>query len=192
MTELHRRPGGTVSDIITRAMDGDRDAFAALAAAAIDRLYAIAVRVVHDPGRAEDAVQSALLRAWRDLPTLRDPARFDAWLYRLLIRSCYDEARTHRAFATTIRSVSMEPGEADSAGRIADRDQLERALRRLPIDQRAVVILHHYQDLPMTEVAEVLEIPEGTARSRLHYALRSLRAAVEADDRSVVTEGRTA
>jgi RNA polymerase sigma-70 factor (ECF subfamily) len=191
MTELHRKPGGTVSDI-TRAMNGDRDAFAILAAAAIDRLYAIAVRVVHDPGRAEDAVQSALLRAWRDLPKLRDPDRFDAWLYRLLIRSCYDEARKHRAFTATIKSVALEPREPDSAGRLADRDQLERALRRLPLDQRTVVILHHYQDLPMTVVAEVLEIPEGTARSRLYYALRSLRAAVEADDRSVVTEGETA
>jgi RNA polymerase sigma-70 factor (ECF subfamily) len=181
-----------VQELIERARSGDRDAFGALAASSIDRLYAIAVRVVHDRGRAEDAVQSALLGAWRDLPSLRDPARFDAWLHRLLIRACYDEARKQRAHVANIRVVSIEPGEADGSGRLADRDQLERAFRRLPIDQRCVVVLHHYQGLPLTEVAGLLGIPVGTARSRLHYALLVLRAAVEADDRSVVPEGRSA
>jgi RNA polymerase sigma-70 factor (ECF subfamily) len=181
-----------VLELIERARNGDREAFGALAASSIDRLYAIAVRVVRDRDRAEDAVQSALLRAWRDLPSLRDPARFDAWLHRLLLRSCYDEARKQRAFAASVKVVSVEPGEADDTGRFADRDQLDRAFRRLPIEQRAVIVLHHYQGMPLTEVAEMLGIPVGTARSRLHYALRTLRAAVEADDRSVVSEGRTA
>jgi RNA polymerase sigma-70 factor (ECF subfamily) len=178
-------------ELIERARNGDRDAFGLLAASSIDRLYAIAVRVVHDRDRAEDAVQSTLLKAWRDLPTLRDPARFDAWLHRLLVRACYDEARRHRAFVAAVRVVSVEPDEADGSGRHADRDQLERALRRLPIDQRAVIVLHHYEGLPLTEIADVLGIPVGTARSRLHYALRTLRGAVEADDRSAVLQGRT-
>jgi len=184
--------GEPVLELIDRAKGGDRDAFGMLAAASIDRLYAIAVRVLHDRDRAEDAVQSALLKAWRDLPSLRDPERFDAWLHRLLLRACYDEARRQRAFVSSVAVVSVEPGESDSSGQFADRDQLERAFRRLPIDQRAVIVLHHYEGLPLTGVAEVLGIPVGTARSRLHYALRTLRGAVEADGRSVVTEGWTA
>jgi len=181
-----------VLDLIERARNGDRDAFGTLTASSIDRLYAIAVRVVHDRDRAEDAVQSALLKAWRDLPSLRDPARFEAWLYRLLLRACYDEARRQRVFAASVKVVSVEPGEADGSGRFADRDEMERAFRRLPIDQRAVIVLHHYQGLPLNQVAATLGIPVGTARSRLHYALRTLRAAVEADGRSVISEGRTA
>jgi RNA polymerase sigma-70 factor (ECF subfamily) len=182
-----------VLDLIERARNGDRDAFGALAAASVDRLHAIAVRIVHDRGRAEDAVQSTLLKAWRDLPKLRDATRFDAWLYRLLLRACYDEARRQRAFVANISVVSVEPDEADSSGRLADRDQLDRAFRRLPIEQRAVIVLHHYEGLPLTEVADALRIPVGTARSRLHYALRTLRTALEADARPVASsEGRTA
>ena len=179
-------------ELVDRARKGDRDAFGALAAASIDRLHAIAIRIIHDHGRAEDAVQSALLDAWRDLPALRDPARFEAWLYRLVVRACYDEARKQRAFVANISVVSVEPGEADGSGRFADRDQLERAFRRLPVDQCAVIVLHHYQGMALTEVADVLAIPVGTVRSRLHYALRTLRAAVEADDRAVVSKGQTA
>jgi RNA polymerase sigma-70 factor (ECF subfamily) len=181
-----------VLDLIDRARNGDSDAFGALAAASIDRLYAIAVRVVHDRDRAEDAVQSTLLKAWRDLPSLRDPARFDAWLHRLLIRACYDEAQRQRAYVASVRVVSIEPSEVDAAGQLADRDQVERAFLRLPLEQRAVIVLHHYQGMPLTEVAEALGIPVGTARSRLHYALRTLRGAVEADERSVISEGWTA
>jgi RNA polymerase sigma-70 factor, ECF subfamily len=181
-----------VLELIERASNGDRDAFGLLVTSSVDRMYAIAVRVVRDRDRAEDAVQSALLKAWRDLPSLRDPARFDAWLHRLLLRACYDEARKQRAFVASVRVVSVEPGEADGSNRFADRDQIERAFRRLPIDQRAVVVLHHYEGMALTEVAEVLAIPIGTARSRLHYALRALRAAVIADDQSVISEGRPA
>jgi RNA polymerase sigma-70 factor, ECF subfamily len=181
-----------VQDLVDRARQGDRDAFGTLAASSIDRLYATAVQVIHDRDRAEDAVQSALLKAWRDLPTLREPARFDAWLFRLLLRSCYDEAGKQRAFVANVKVLSVEPSEADGSGRVADRDQLERAFVRLPVEQRVVIVLHHYQGMALTEVAGALGIPVGTARSRLHYALRTLRAAVEADDRSVASEGRTA
>jgi RNA polymerase sigma-70 factor (ECF subfamily) len=184
--------GLPVLDLVGRARAGDRDAFGTLAAASIDRLYALAVRVIHDRDRAEDAVQSALLQAWLDLPSLRDPGRFDAWLYRLVVRACYDEARRQRAHTANVSFVSVEPGEPDGSGHFADRDQLERAFRRLPIEQRAVIVLHHYEALPLTEVAEALGIPVGTARSRLHYALRTLRGAIEADERPVVSEGRTA
>lgn len=179
-------------DLVDRAMHGDRDAFGTLAASSIDRLYAIAVRVVHDRDQAEDAVQSALLVAWRDLPSLRDPGRFDAWLYRLVVRACYDQGRRERTFIASVVVSSVEPAVADASGSFADRDQLERAFRRLPVEQRAVIVLHHYQALPLTEVADALGIPVGTARSRLHYALRTLRGAIEADERPTVSEGRTA
>lgn len=179
-------------DLIDRARAGDREAFGILAASSIDRLYSVAVRIAHDPHRAEDAVQTALLKAWRDLHSLRDPAKFDAWLYRLVVRACYEEGRSHRAFVANIKVVGSEPGVADGTSGYADRDQVARAFARLPIDQRGVVVLHHYEDLPLTEVAQMLGIPVGTARSRLHYALRTLRAAVEADDRTGATEGQRA
>ncbi len=181
-----------MQDLIERAKGGDRDAFRALVEACVDRSYAIAVRVLRDPGRAEDAVQTAFLRAWQGLPGLRDTTRFDAWLYRLLLRSCYDEADRQRAYRASLHVVTVEPSAPDGSASTADRDQLDRALARLPIDQRAVVILHHYQGLALTEVADVLRVPEGTVRSRLHRALQSLRAAVEADDRSLLQEGRIA
>lgn len=184
--------GDDVRDLVELASQGDRDAFTALAAASVDRLYAIAYRILRDVARAEDAVQSALLEAWRDLPHLRDHDKFEPWLRRLLVRSCYDEAKRQRAFVANLRVVSIEPAESDTSSDLADRDQLERAFRRLPTEQRAVVVLHHYLGLPLTEVAASLQIPIGTARSRLHYAMRGLRAAVEADTRSVRNEERLA
>jgi RNA polymerase sigma-70 factor, ECF subfamily len=181
-----------VQDLVEQASRGDRDAFAALAAASVDRLYAIARRILQDHDRAQDAVQSTLLGAWRDLPSLRDHARFQQWLHRVLVRACYDEANKQRAFHASVRVLHAEPATLDSTGWLADRDQLEHAFRRLTAEQRAVVVLHFYVGLPLKEVSEVLAIPEGTARSRLHYALRVMRAAVKADSRTVPSEGRMA
>ena len=177
-----------MQDLVELASRGDRDAFAALASASVDRMFAIARRILQDHERAQDAVQSALLGPWRDLPSLRDPARFEAWFYRLLVRACYEEAQKQRAFRVNVRVVPVEPAVADSTGLLADRDLLERAFRRLTVEQRAVVVLHFYLGLPLTEIAKALAIPDGTARSRLHYALRVLRAAIEADSRPVSSE----
>lgn len=181
-----------MQDLVELARRGDRDAFAALASASVDRLFAIARRITQDHERAQDAVQSALLGAWRDLPSLRDPSRFQQWLHRLLVRACYEEARKQRAFGVRVRVLSVEPATFDASGDLADRDELERAFRRLSVEQRAVVVLHFYVGLALNEVAEVLVIPTGTARSRLHYSLRILRAAIEADSRTVPSEGRMA
>ena len=175
-----------MDDLVERASRGDRDAFAALAATSVDRLFAIARRILQDHDRAQDAVQSALLGAWRDLPSLRDPARFQQWLRRLLVRACYEEATKQRAFRMNVRVVSIEPSVADSSGALADRDQLERAFRRLTVEQRSVIVLHLYLGLAMTEVSQTLAIPEGTARSRLHYALRILRGSLDAEARQAV------
>ena len=172
------------TELVTRAQRGDEEAFASLAVAAGDRLHAVAHRILRDIELAEDATQQALLAIWRDLPQLRDPARFDAWSYRLLVRACYAEGRKEHHWTPNMRLLaSDEPMQADGSSNVADRDQLERGFRRLSIDHRAVVVLHHYLDMPLDEVAEALGIPAGTARSRFHHAMRGLRAALDADAR---------
>ena len=181
-----------MQDLVQAASKGDREAFAALAASSVDRLFAVARRILQDHDLAEDAVQSALLAAWRDLPSLRDPARFEQWLQRILIRSCYAEARRKRAFRMRVKVLRIEPSVDDATSALADRDELERAFRRLTVEQRAVVVLHFYVGLSLKEAADVMGVPEGTARSRLHYALRVLRGAIETDARPVMAAGRVA
>lgn len=169
--------------LVEAAIDGDEEAFAALVKGASDRLMAVAYRILRDSQLAEDALQATLVAAWRQLPALRDPERFDAWLYRLLVHACYAESRRRRrwALAMTIRPIA--PAAEDEYLAIDDRDRLERAFRRLPVDQRAVLVFHHYLGLTMPEVADRLGVPLGTAKSRLHYASAALRAALDADAR---------
>jgi RNA polymerase sigma factor (sigma-70 family) len=177
------------TELVIRAQQGDEGAFASLAVAAGDRLHAVAHRILRDIELAEDATQQALLSIWRDLPQLRDPARFDAWSYRLLVRACYAEARQTRRWAPNLRLLPAdEPTAADELVSVVDRDQLERGFRRLSIDHRAVVVMHHYLDLSLSEIADALDVPAGTVRSRLHYAMRGLRAAMAADARSTPRE----
>jgi RNA polymerase sigma-70 factor (ECF subfamily) len=177
------------TELVTRAQHGDEEAFASLAVAVGDRLHAVAHRILRDIDLAEDATQQALLAIWRDLPQLRDPARFDAWSYRLLVRACYAEGRRSRHWTSNMRLLpSDEPRQADGSSAVADRDQLERGFRRLSIDHRAVVVLHHYLDLPLDRVADILGVPAGTVRSRLHHAMRGLRAALDADSRPPARE----
>ena len=172
------------TDLVTRAQRGDEEAFTSLAVAVGDRLHAVAHRILRDTDLAEDATQQALLAIWRDLPHLRDPAHFDDWSYRLLVRACYAEGRRTRHWTTNMRLLpAHEPMQSDGSNAIVDRDLLERAFRRLSIDHRAVVVLHHYLDWPLERVADALGIPAGTARSRLHHAMRGLRAAIDADAR---------
>ena len=183
------------TELVDRARHGDREAFGVLAGGAVDRLYAIARLLLRDTELAEDATQEALVRAWRDLPSLRDAERFDAWLYRLIVRACTDVGRHRRRWRAEIAVLSTEPAEPDGASERADRDQLERGLRRLNGAQRAILILHFYVGLSPSEAADALEIPVGTAKSRLHYAIEALRAALAADERSatgVLREDRMA
>jgi RNA polymerase sigma-70 factor (ECF subfamily) len=172
------------TDLVTRAQVGDKEAYAFMATEIADRFLAIARRILRDFDLAEDATQQALLAIWQDLPQLRDPARFDAWSYRLLVRACYTEGRKQRHWAPNLRLLSEEPVTDDSLSSIVDRDQLERGFRRLSLEHRTVVVLHHYLDLPLERVAEICGIPPGTAHSRLHHAMRSLRAALDADLRT--------
>jgi RNA polymerase sigma-70 factor (ECF subfamily) len=174
-------------------MSGDEEAFASLARSSGDRLLAVAYRILRDVGLAEDAVQQTLVTAWRELPGLRDPERFDAWLHRLLVHACYAEARRDRRWSSTIRVLPVDaPAGPDEVLTIAHRDQLDRGFRRLPPEQRAVFVFHHWLGLSLPEVAEQLGIPVGTAKSRLHYATSTLRAALEADARSPLTSERPA
>jgi RNA polymerase sigma-70 factor (ECF subfamily) len=177
------------TDLVERAQDGDEQAFASLAVAIGNRLHAVAHRILRDVDLAEDATQQALLAIWRDLPQLRDPKRFDAWSYRLLVRACYAEGRRTRSWSPNLRLLPAdEPVAVEDTSSVIDRDQLERGFRRLSIDQRAVVVLHHYLDMTVDEVALTLGVPPGTVRSRLHYAMRALRSALEADARPAARE----
>jgi len=177
------------TDLVTRAQRGDEEAFASLAVAVGDRLHAVAHRILRDLDLAEDATQQALLAIWRDLPQLRDPARFDAWSYRLLVRACYAEGRRNRQWTPNMRLIpSDEPTQADGASAVVDRDQLERGFQRLSIDHRAVVVMHHYLDWPLDQVAESLGVPVGTVGSRVHFATRQLRSALIADAQPATRE----
>jgi RNA polymerase sigma-70 factor (ECF subfamily) len=170
--------------LVERAQRGDREAFTDLAAASLGRLDAIARLILRDPDLAKDAVQNGLVRAWRDLPTLRDPDRFDAWIRRLVVRACLDEARGQRRnqIATSLIDVGAQI-VADASSVVADQDQLERAFRRLRPEDRAIIVLRHFLDLPVPEIADAMRIPLGTAKARLHRAMDQLRASLEADAR---------
>jgi RNA polymerase sigma-70 factor (ECF subfamily) len=177
-------------DLVRLAQRGDRDAFAILARSSADRLFAIARRILRDVDRSEDAVQQTLVIAWRELPRLRDPDRFDGWLNRLVVHACYDEARRTRRWTAKLRTLSIDEATSpDDLIGVVERDRIDRALRRLAPEQRAVLVLRHYLGLDLAEIAETLGIPAGTARSRLHYAHRAMRAALDAVERTVAAAG---
>jgi RNA polymerase sigma-70 factor, ECF subfamily len=186
---------GGMRRLVEQARDGDLDAFSQLASATIADLFAVARLILRDTPRAEDAVQDALVEAWRSIRGLRDPDRFDAWMHRLLVRACHRVGdRQRRRSVVELHLLETDaPRLEDDAATLANRDELERGFRRLPLDQRAVVVLHFYRGLPLVEVAQVLGIPTGTAKSRLHRATRTLRAALEADAREPgLSNGRIA
>lgn len=172
-------------ELVDLAIRGDRDAFTALVSASIDRLFAVATLILRDRPTAEDAVQEALTRVWRDLPRLRDANRFDPWMHRILLRACYDQARArNRRRAEFTLLPASEPTVNDQSGAIADRDALGRGFRRLSVEHRAALVLRHYSGLSVPDMATAMSVPLGTAKSRLHHAERALRAALEADART--------
>jgi len=173
-------------ELVRRAAKGEHEAFDAFVRFASNRLYGIAYRILRDQYRAEDALQQALISIWNELPKLRDPDRFDAWTYRVIVRAATAEARRAGPAERTSRllpddaDVSRAPDEFRA---VADRDQLERGFSRITAEQRAVLVLQHYAGLSQAEIADVLGVPIGTAGSRIHYAVRALRSAIEADSR---------
>lgn len=179
-------------DLVQRAQAGDPEAFQVLAREAADRLYAVAWRILRDPDRAEDALQQALIRIWEDLPSLRDPARFEAWAYRIVVRASYREAARARRSPSPVRELRLAGVGLDGIDAILDRDEMDRSFRALTPEHRAVLVLRYFVGLPIADIAETLGIPNGTAASRLHYAIDSMRAAVEAEGRGVAVVGRPA
>lgn len=178
-------------DLVERAMAGDREAFTELTRHSIGRLHAVARLILRDDHRAEDATQEALVAAWRQLSALRDPDRFDAWLRRMLVRACYREAgRDQRRRWAQVRLLPVAGSAPDPGELLADQDELERAFARLAPDQRALLVLHFYLGLPMHETSEILGIPVGTVKSRLHRTLQQMRAVLDADARLPMAEGR--
>jgi len=168
-------------ELVRRAQRGDEEAFAALVPETAKRLLGVAYRILRDGALAEDATQQALLVAWRKLPTLRDPERFDAWTYRLVVNACYAETRRRPSFLP-LRLVPDDGAVVDTTSQSVDRVRLERAFRSLSVAHRTVVVLHLHVGMPFDEIASMFDIPIGTARSRLHYAVRALRVAIGADD----------
>lgn len=165
--------------LVEQARKGDHDAFTALVDLTLVRLDSVARLIVRDHELARDAVQDTYIRAWRDLPGLRDPDRFDAWLHRLIVNSCLDQVRRRRRRVIEVELTPIDmPAATDMAGELADRDMLEGALARLDPGHRAVVVLHYFLGMPLPEVAAAMGIPLGTAKSRLHYALAAMKVAV--------------
>ncbi|HSS36232.1 MAG TPA: RNA polymerase sigma factor [Patescibacteria group bacterium] len=177
--------------LIEAARSGDEEAFASIARGSADRLFVVAHRILRDVGRAEDAVQQTLVTAWRQLPELREVDRFDAWIHRILVHACYAEARRARRWSANVRVLPVDgPETPDTTLSVATRDALDRAFRRVPPEQRAVFVLHHYLGWPLREIGETLGVPHGTVKSRLHYATATLRAALEADARTPTPASR--
>jgi RNA polymerase sigma-70 factor (ECF subfamily) len=170
--------------LVERAASGDHEAFARLMAASIDRMHAVAGLILGDPDDARDATQEALVRAWRQLHRLRDPERFDAWLRRLLVNTCHDIGRRRRAHVRLSSPlVEVGPTTGGDWHRVEEADRLGRAIARLPLEQRTVLVLAHYLGLTAPEIAAAMGTPVGTVHSRTRYAVRALRAALDADDR---------
>jgi RNA polymerase sigma-70 factor (ECF subfamily) len=168
--------------LVERARDGDHDAFAELARAAVVRLDHAARLILRDPELARDAVQDAMIRSWRDLPKLRDVDRFDAWLHRLTVNACLDVARRRRRRVVEVELTPLhDPVTSDTSSAHADREQVDHVLRRLDEGGRAIVVLHYYLGMPLSEVARTLGVPIGTVKSRLHRALGEMRVAIEPD-----------
>jgi len=170
-------------ELVERARRGDHDAFADLAGTFVARLDAAARLILRDRELARDAVQDGFLAAWRGLPTLRDPDRFEAWLHRLVFRSCINVIRRRGRRPIEVELLAIDSAIAgDVAAAVADRDLLDAALNGLQPEQRAVVVMHYYLGMPLSDVASALGIPIGTAKSRHHRSLQQMRSTIDADD----------
>ena len=180
-------------DLVEAAQRGDQAAFVDLVHSTGDRLFALGYRILRDVDRTEDALQDALVIAWRDIRGLRDPDRFDAWINRVVTNVCIAHATRERRRTVNLRVLPVDgPAAPDDLLSVGERDQLERGFRRLTPDERAILVLHHYAGYSLAEIADALGAPAGTVRSRLHHAHRAMRAALDAEARTATAGGRTA
>jgi len=172
-------------DLVIRAQQGDREAFGTLAEQSIGHLYDVAQLMIGDSDLAKDAVQEALILTWRDLRGLRDPARFTAWMHRILVRCVYRVATRERRQSTVrVMDPRSDLTASDHSRDFEDRDQIDRGFRRLKPEFRAVLVAHHYLGLTYDEAAEVLGVPAGTVKSRLNRATLAMRAELDAEARN--------
>ena len=174
-------------ELIERARRGDRAAYEQIVRRKVETVYRTARAILGNDADADDATQETLIGAWRKLPSLRDPERFDAWLGRITFNACRMALRRRRgpALIELPTDPAHEPRDPLLGGfehRTVTADAFDRAFDRLPVEQRAILVLHHRDELPIAEVAARLGIPEGTVKSRLAAA----RAAL---DRSLTREG---
>jgi len=170
-------------ELVERAIAGDKGAFSSLVEASASQQYAIASLILRDRDRAQDAVQDAWILAWRNIGALRVPDAWDAWLRRLTVRACFAASRRERRRTlvevhAVLDQEPAAPGDAISA--LAERDRMRQALDRLAIEHRAVIVLVYYLGLSIADAAVALDIPIGTAKSRLHRGLEVLRRAIDA------------
>jgi RNA polymerase sigma-70 factor (ECF subfamily) len=167
------------TELVIRARQGDRDAYEMLARQIAPRLHVVAGGILRDRDAADDVVQQALVDIWRDLRSLRDPASFQAWAYRIVVRHCRAEARRTRRSRVHVLDVSDSlVAQSDAIGAVAERDALDQAFRQLSTEQRTVVVLHYLVGLPLQEIADIVDVPYGTIGSRIHTAKGRLRIAL--------------
>jgi RNA polymerase sigma factor (sigma-70 family) len=170
-------------ELVQRAIAGDTAAFSSLVEASASQQYAIASLILRDRDRAQDAVQDALVLAWRNVSALRVPDAWDAWLRRLTVRACFAASRRERRRnRVEVHAVLDQepPAPGDAILALAERDRMRQALDRLAIDQRAVIVLVYYVGLSLGDAAISLDIPIGTAKSRLHRGLELMRRSLGA------------
>jgi RNA polymerase sigma-70 factor (ECF subfamily) len=172
--ELADRSSASVRD------SAQRDAsFVRLADEHLDKAYRLARAILREPAEAQDATHDAFVQAWRKWDTLRDPSRFEPWFDRILVNTCRNRLRSQRWQATDI-SAEVALATGDHAGHAEDRDVIGAAIAALSPDHQIVVALRYYRDLTVDDIARRLGVPSGTVQSRLHYALKRLREAIDA------------
>jgi RNA polymerase sigma-70 factor (ECF subfamily) len=172
--------GSGDDSLVARARRGDRDAFALLIEPRALRLLRTARAILGNETDAYEAAQEALIAAWIRLPGLRDADRFDAWLNRALVNKCRDALRRRKR----VREIDISGSSLtvpDTAEEHAARAFVLAAFDRLTVDERHILVLHHLHDLPLAQIASRLDIPIGTAKSRLWSARRALERALEAE-----------
>jgi RNA polymerase sigma-70 factor (ECF subfamily) len=182
------------TELVLRAAGGEREAYDALIQPRLGRLFRMARAIVRDETLARDVVQDTCVTAWRELPSVRDASRFDAWLSQILVNRCRTELR--RAGRRSVREIRMDeprgrgstglaaaahPAPGPSLGdRVVEAEAIRRAFLRLDPDSRALIAMHYVEDRPVAEIAAALRIPAGTVKWRLSRARAALERALEA------------
>ena len=187
------QPGArTEQELIRAAMDGDATAFSDLAEVRVNRMFAVARLILRDDAAADDAIQDALVVAWRDLSALRDPDRLDAWLHRVLVHTCYRASQRARRRIEVEGQLHPINEPRDPSDDSVLKDEIERGFARLSVEHRTVLVLHHYLGYTFPEISTILGIPVGTAKSRIHRATAAMREALTSDPSPSVHRGQVA